>query len=246
MMDLFFSTAEVPAHAFILFGWAHLFMVLWVALFGFVLIRMGMKADEGKRKHLRWVLIVLFVIWEIEWQSWHIVAGDWTPAKHLPLHLCSAMIWVSIYGLLTRKRWVFALMYFFGIAGAIQALITPDSVYAFPHFRMMNTLFSHSLLVISGFWVIFVEGYRPRVKDIWFCFITLNVYAVPVYLLNTQLGSHYLYLGAKPETASVMDFFPDWPWYFPILQAILLLLMFAMYWPFSAKYREEAAALAAE
>jgi len=149
--------------------------------------------------------------------------------------MCSIMVWVSIYGLWSGKRWVFNLMYFFGIAGAVQAIITPDAVYAFPHLRFMNTLFSHSLLVISGFWVIFVEGFRPSSRDLRNAFITVNVYSIPVYLVNLVVGSHYLYLGGKPETASLMDYFPEWPLYYPILVGILGLIMLGMYWPFARK-----------
>jgi uncharacterized membrane protein YwaF len=32
-----------------------------------------------------------------------------------------------------------------------------------------------------------------------------------------------------------MDFFPEWPWYFFILQALLALIMLGMYLPFRKK-----------
>ena len=231
-MEYFFSTSPDPEHPFVLFGVLHLVLFLWVAFCGWLIIRAGMQSDEKGRQKLRWLLIVLFLVWEIEWQAWYLVTDTWTLQKALPLHLCSIMVWVSIWGLLSRRRFVMAMMYFFGIAGAIQAIITPDAVYAFPHFRFMNTWFSHSLLVISGFWVVFVEGYRPVLPDVWKCMVAIHLYAIPVYFINMQLGSNYLYVGAKPETASIMDFFPEWPWYFFILQGLLLVIMLGMYLPF--------------
>ena len=140
---------------------SHLLLVAWVVFFGLAVVRLGMKGDEKRRQQIRWFLIALFLVWEVEWQTWHILTDTWTAEKHLPLHMCSIMVWFSIYGLWKRKRWTLMLMYFFGIAGAIQAIITPDAVYAFPHFRFLNTFFSHSLLVTGGFWAVFVEGYRP-------------------------------------------------------------------------------------
>jgi len=231
----FFSTSEIPEYPFVLFGWSHLLLILWVVLFGFIVIRMAMKGDDKRKQRLRWFLMILFLVWEIEWQVWHIITDTWTAQEHLPLHMCSIMVWVSMYGLWSGKRWVFNLMYFFGIAGAIQAIITPDAHYAFPHFRFMNTLFSHSLLVISGFWVVFIEGFRPTSRDLKNAFIVVNVYSIPVYLVNLAVGSHYLYLGAKPETASLMDYFPEWPFYYPLLVGILGLIMLAMYLPFARK-----------
>ena len=234
-VEYFFSTSPDPEFPFVLFGISHLLLFVWVFLFGWLVIRAGMKADEKRRNQLRWFLIALFLIWEVEWQAWHIITDTWSLQKKLPLHMCSIMIWISIWGLLTRKPFVMALMYFFGIAGAIQAIITPDAIYAFPHFRFMNTWFSHSLLVTAGFWVVFVEGYRPTLKDLRNCFIAVHVFALPVYLLNVTIGSSYLYLGKKPETASLMDFFPEWPWYFFILQGLLLIIMIGMYLPFRGK-----------
>ena len=232
VLEYFFSTSVNPEHPFILFGTAHLLLFVWVALFGYAVIRLGMNSDDKRRQHIRWFLVGLFLIWEVEWQAWYIITGTWTLQSNLPLHMCSIMVWVSIYGLLKRTRFSMALMYFFGIAGAVQAIITPDAVYAFPHFRFLNTWFSHSLLVTAGLWVVFVEGYRPTLPDLKKCFIAVNVFAGPVYLINVAVGSRYLYLGNKPETASVLDFFPDWPFYFPLLELILLSLMIAMYLPF--------------
>jgi hypothetical integral membrane protein (TIGR02206 family) len=231
-VEYFFSTSANPEHPFILFGLSHGILFLWVLLFGWVVVRAGMQGDEKRRQQLRWFLIGLFLVWEVEWQAWHVITDTWSLQKNLPLHMCSIMIWVSIWGLITRKRFAMALMYFFGIAGAIQAIITPDAIYAFPHLRFMNTWFSHSLLIISGFWVLFVEGYRPTLKDVRNCFIAVHAFALPVYLINITIDAGYLYLGKKPETASLMDFFPEWPWYFFILQGLLLLIMIGMYLPF--------------
>ena len=130
------------------------------------------------------------------------------------------------------------LMYFFGIAGAIQAIITPDAVYAFPHFRFLNTFFSHSLLVTGGFWAVFVEGYRPTRRDLWISLGLVNAYAPAMVFVNGALGSSYLYMGQKPETASLLDVFPEWPYYFPILEVLLFVIMLGMYPPFRKSERE--------
>jgi len=99
----------------------------------------------------------------------------------------------------------------------------------------MNTWFSHSLIVTSGFWVVFVEGYKPTLKDMWTSLLALNLFAIPVYLINITIDSVYLYLGKKPETASLMDFFPEWPWYFFILEGLLIIIMIGMYLPWRNK-----------
>jgi hypothetical integral membrane protein (TIGR02206 family) len=224
---------------FELFGPAHILTMLAMALVGFVAIRAGKQGDESLRRRLRWWMVAVFVFWMIEWQVWHLVTDLWTVRRQLPLHMCGIMIWVAVYGLATQDRRVFPLIYFFGIAGSMQAVLTPDTLFDFPHIRFFNTLVSHGLLVIAGLWIVAVEGFRPTWRDLLVSIIVLNVYAAAVYLVNVAIGANYLFVVDKPATASLLDFFPDWPWYLPILEVIVIVVLTAMCWPFNRGGRDD-------
>ena len=126
-------------------------------------------------------------------------------------------------------------MYFFGIVGAIQALITPNAVESFPHIRYMSTMFTHSLLVISGLWVVLIEKYRPTWKLAGQALLGLNAYALVLYFINRLIGANYLFVVAKPKVATLIDQLPEWPWYIPIVELLLIVLMIGMVLPFLSR-----------
>jgi hypothetical integral membrane protein (TIGR02206 family) len=127
-------------------------------------------------------------------------------------------------------------MYLMGIGGAIQALATPDlGIYGYPHFRFFQTFLSHGLIVTSAIYMTVVEGFRPTWKSLWRVFVWVNIYAGIVFLINSAIGSNYLFINRKPPTASLLDVLPDWPIYIIFLELIGLLTIFLLYLPFALK-----------
>ncbi len=148
----------------------------------------------------------------------------------LPLHMCAAMVWITVAALLLEKRALYPTLYFFGIAGAAQALITPDlGAFGFPHYRFFQTMLSHGLLVTGGLWVVAVERWRPTARSLAAVLLGLNTYALVILWLNMRIGSNYLFLARKRESASLMDFFPEWPWYLLTLEGLTIGIFTLMY-----------------
>ena len=227
-MDRFLGTELVP---FDLFGPAHLTATAALAVAGWWLIRAGLASDERGRRRLRIGIIVAIVFLRLATHAWKAAIGLWAVEADLGLHLCSVMSWITVYGLWTRRPWALRLMYFFGVAGAVQAVLTPDVIHGMWHYTFFETMLSHGLLVMAGIWAVTVEGYRPTARDPWLLLGVLNLYAVVMYPLNRLLGSNYLYVVDKPPTASILDYFPDWPWYLLLLQPVAVALFFALYLP---------------
>lgn len=228
-MDRFFGTELQPLD---LFGPAHLAAAGVLALVGFRLIRAGMAADARGRRRLRIGLIVAIVFFRVTKHWWKASTGMWALETDLGLHLCGIMSWVSVYGLWRRRPWTLRLMYFFGVAGAVQAVVTPDATFGWRHYTFVETMTSHAMLVMAGIWAVKVEGYRPTARDPWLALGVLNLYAAVMYPLNRLLGSNYLYLIDKPETASILDYFPGWPWYILLLEPLAVGLFLALYLPY--------------
>src|SRR5512144_1767237 len=112
-------------------------------------------------------------------------------------------------------------MYFMGIAGAIQALATPDlGMYGFPHFRFFQTFISHGLIVTSAIYMTVVEGFRPTWKSLLRVAVWMNIYMVVVFFINRAIGSNYLMINAKPNTPSLLDLMPPWPIYILYMEAL--------------------------
>ena len=228
-MDRFFGMGSQPLD---LFGPAHLMAGGILGLIGLWLIRAGMAADESGRHRLRIGIIGTIVVLRVAKHWWKASVGMWTVQTDLGLHLCGIMSWITVYGLWARRPWTLHLMYFFGIAGAVQAVITPDATHGVWHVTFVETMASHGLLVIAGVWAVKVEGYRPTARDPWLALGLLNLYAVVMYPLNRLLGSNYLYVIDKPQTASILDYFPAWPWYILLIEPVAIALFLALYLPF--------------
>ena len=228
-MGEFFGTTRVP---FDLFGSVHLVSIGAVAVVGVCLIRAGLAADERGRRRLRAALGLTVFLFLLSRHLWKAGTGLWAVQNDLPLHLCSAMAWVTIFGLWTRRPRALRLMYFLGVAGAVQALLTPEAEFGVAHFTFFESLGSHGTVVIAGAWAVMVEGYRPTARDPWIAFGLLNLYAAVVFPLNRLLGSNYLYLIEKPPASTLLDFFPGWPWYILLLEPVAIGLFLALRLPF--------------
>jgi hypothetical integral membrane protein (TIGR02206 family) len=138
--------------------------------------------------------------------------------------------------LATKNYQIYEFMYLMGIGGAIQALATPDlGIYGFPHFRFFQTFISHGLIVTAAIYMTTVEGYRPTWKSIWRVFVWMNAYMVIVFFINTAIGSNYLFINHKPETASLLDMLPRWPIYILYVEVIGMITVLLLYLPFAIK-----------
>ncbi|WP_420449377.1 TIGR02206 family membrane protein [Candidatus Palauibacter sp.] len=228
-MGPFFGTERVP---FDLFGPIHLATIGVVLVAGLCLIRAGMAADERGRRRLRLALGLAILLLLVSRHFWKAATGLWAVQNDLPLHLCSAMAWVTIYGLWTRHPRALRLMYFLGVAGAVQALLTPDAEFGVVHFTFFESVGSHGTVVIAGVWAVMVEGYRPTARDPWIAFGLLNLYAVVIYPVNLLLASNYLYVIGKPLVPTILDVFPGWPWYILLLEPVAIALFLALWLPF--------------
>lgn len=146
------------------------------------------------------------------------------------------MIWTSIIMLLTKNYRIYEFAYFLGIAGALQPVLTPEAgIYGFPHFRAFQTLFAHSALVIAPIYMTTKEGFRPTWSSFLRVAIATNLYMVVVYIINLLLGSNYLYIMHKPDTASLLDLLGPWPLYILVEEVIGFAMFFLLYLPFFIK-----------
>jgi len=235
--------ADYHGAPFVTFGTRHLWALAVLVAFGAFLLRFR-GAPETTRHRVRYALAAALVVNELAWHVWAYHYVGWTLDKMLPLHLCSALVWVGAYGLVTLDPLVYEFMYFMGIAGPLQAVLTPDAAqYGLPHFRAVQTLASHGMLIIAALYLTRVEGLRPTVQSVRRVVVGTLVYMALVTVVNVALGSNYMWTLGKPATGSLLDVLGPWPWYLvPMigLGVLNVLLLYAPFW--WADRRQEAAA----
>lgn len=228
---------DFQGEPFILFNTPH--TVFLATILGIIILMFIFKkkilAAQG---FFRYLLAIILIVNELAWHVWNAVTGQWTIQTMLPFHLCSVLVWLCAFMLITKKYVIYEFAYFLGIGGGLQALLTPDAgIYGYPHFRFFQTLISHGCIVISAIFMTTIIGLRPTWKSVFRVIIGMNIYMLLVGLLNWVIGSNYLFIAHKPETPSLIDMLGPWPWYILGLELIGVLMVLILYVPFFIKDR---------
>lgn len=238
MAELF--AKDYSGAPFQLFGTAHLIALAIVLLFNICIVAARRWFTGQRQRYFRYGLAAVLLVNEAAWHLWNYFTGQWTVQTMLPLHLCSVLVFVSAYMLLKRSYAIYEFAYFLGIGGAIQALLTPDAgIYGFPHFRFFQGIISHGGIVTAAIYMTTVEGYRPYWSSFWRVALWGNIYMAAVGLVNWILGSNYLFIARKPDTASLIDVLGPWPWYILSLEAVAFVVFLLLYLPYVIKDRKQ-------
>jgi hypothetical integral membrane protein (TIGR02206 family) len=233
MMNEFFAR-DYSGGAFILFSPPHLAALAVVLLVNLSLLFLRGPDKDTARQWFRYGLAGVLILNEAAWHIWHLAVGTWTVQTMLPLHLCSVFVYLSALMLVRRDTRIYEFAYLIGIAGATQALLTPDlGIYGFPHFRYWQTFISHGGIVTAAVYMTVVEGCRPYWRSFGKVALWTNVYMVFVGIVNALIGSNYLFVAHKPETASLLDMLGPWPWYLLAIEAIGFVVFLLLYLPFA-------------
>lgn len=223
---------------FDVFGAGHLIaLAIIAAIIGFTILVRRYPGDVAKRR-ARLALAGIILVVESSWHVWNLAIDTWDVQRHLPLHTCSMGIWLSIVMLTTRNYRLYEILYFIGIAGATQALMTPSvGAYGLPHFWPIQSLASHGLLVIALVYMTAIEGFRPTWMSVWRTMLVLNIYMLLITGVNYLIGSNYMYTLRKPATASLLDVMGPWPWYILAGEFLAITFFLILYLPFAAVNR---------
>ena len=171
------------------------------------------------------LIVVVFHIHKIS-------LGYYNVSTDLPLYLCSLLgVLIPIFTY-CRKFWMYEILVFWIIGGTLQAVITPDIALGFPSFDYFRYWIVHLGLLIIIFYATFVFNMRPKFKSVFKSFLALQVYVVLMVIINKLLEANYFYLNKKPESASILDCFGEWPWYIIVVQIIIIPLFLLIYLPF--------------
>lgn len=238
-MDTYF-TSDYTGAPFEFFGTAHIVTLLLACALFVGIFYLPKITTPTSRKWIRYTLATILILNELAYHTWHIVYGRWTLQTMLPFHLCSVMVWLGAYMLFTNNGKIADFMYFLGLAGATQALLTPDvGIYGFPHFRYFQTYIAHTLIIASALYMMVVEGFRPTWASAKQVFIWTNIYAAFVFVLNLLIGSNYLFIAHKPDTPSLIDMLGPWPLYLLPLELIAVAMILLLYLPYAIKDRKD-------
>lgn len=189
------------------------------------------------QKVTRIALLFTMLFFEVGYHLWLIHTSTWDASHALPLQLCSISLILCILLLITQNKVIFEIVYFIGIAGAIQAILTPELFYNFPHLRFFHFFVNHSLIIWTVLFFVWSKGYSITFTSVFKSLAFLHAVAFIAFLVNIVTGGNYMFLAGKPKMGSALDYLGDYPWYILSLEAIAVILFFIMYLPFRKQNR---------
>jgi len=219
-------------NAFEAYGFDHLWVVLFFIISGIFLIKWAKGLSEDKQNKVGNYFAYSLSLSVIVWIILKIYDHDFDIQSDLPFHMCNFIALLLPIFSKTRKFIYYEILLFWVLAGTSQAIITPDLNNTFPHYQFIKYWYVHAGLIVFMFYATFVYDMRPTSKSVFKSFIALQGYFLLMLIVNKIFSANYFYISQKPKSASLLDYFGDWPYYILVAEVILLPLFFLIYAPF--------------
>ena len=213
-------------------SWEHLLPIGFAVVFAICLIKFATTISSERQQQAIHYLAIFISVVVISFHIYMMITTDYDFRTDLPLYLCSLLgILIPIYTHY-RRYWMFEILVFWIIAGTLQGVITPDISEGFPSLDYFRYWIVHLGLLIVIFYNIFVFKLKPKLRSVFKSFLALQVYVLLMIGINYILKANYFYLIEKPKSATLLDYFGEWPYYIIVGQLIIIPLFLLIYLPF--------------
>ena len=216
---------------FIPFSVQHIIVVLFCICFGFALIFITKKQTSKMQSIIGNILAFSICFTVVLGTFIHLYKGNFNVQEDLPLHLCSFLALIIPVLSVTKKFVYYEIFFFLILAGTLQSVITPDE-YNYLNFPFFRYWFVHAGLVIFMFFATFIYKMRPTLKSVGKSFLGMQAYMLFMFILNYFLGSNYFFTNRKPDAATALDLFGDWPQYIFVVEILVIPYFMLIYLPF--------------
>jgi hypothetical integral membrane protein (TIGR02206 family) len=178
--------------------------------------------------------VVAYLVQEIS-------ASTFSPRTSLPLSLCNIAVVVAGVACVTRLRMLVEITYFVGLAGTLQAVITPDLSSPFPHLVFFEYLAGHLGIVAAACLLVLGLGLTPRPRAWLRTYVIVAAYTALVGVVDATTGADYMFLRKPPSESTLLSVLGPFPWYIVSAAAVAFALFFLLDLPFSiARHHSQA------
>lgn len=219
------------------FGQTHRSVLLFTTLVAALMILLTRKGWlRASRGYEITLAVILLLEWPlnllVEWRFETMTAGN-----ALPFQFCDVAAIVGALALLTHQNELCELLYFWGLAGTMQGLITPALSVEWPHPRFITFFMLHAGVVLAAIHLVFARGNIPRRGAVPRAVGWLIVYASLAGATNAVIrffggDANYGFLCDKPPTASLFDYIGPWPWYIGVVGVLAWIFFTVLDLPF--------------
>ena len=213
-------------YTFDLFGNDHILSIILIIIFYVLFLCFNEKIGiKNKSKIFPIVLSFIILSLDISEDIIRHITGYYSIEKDLPLQLCAIGIYVAVVALLKKNQIAFELIFYWGLVGASQAILTPDSdLFELKIFFIYSQAY-HSALIFAVLWLVIKCNMRMQIEYIPRVVLITNLVVVVVSVINYLLDSNYMFLRVKPNSVSPF-LIGDWPVYIIMVQFFSIVIVF--------------------
>jgi hypothetical integral membrane protein (TIGR02206 family) len=195
------------------------------------------KTDYQKSIMTKLIAFVIFCHVVISpYKDLYLLDNPYNWREVLPFHMCDLSEIFLIFFLLGGPSILYKCAFFWGLAGATMAIITPD--IAFLDLDYAFFMIGHGMIIVGIMYATIVLNNRPYAKDIITVSLITALILLPItYAINLILGepANFWYLMQKPAGASLMDSFPEPPFHLLVITPLAILMFCLVYIPYFIK-----------
>jgi len=173
-----------------------------------------------------------------------IVAGTFSPATDLPLALCDMAVLVAAAACWTGSPLLVEVTWFWGMAGTLQGLLTPDLDAGASSLVFWQYVVGHAAIVLAALFLVVGMGHHPRPKAGPRVLGITVVYTALVGIVDGLFGADYMFLRQPPPEWTLLRLLGPWPWYTVSALGVAIVLVTVLDAPFWAERRAATAAAA--
>lgn len=173
-------------------------------------------------------LVGVTAIWLVQTST----QQDWSAATSLPFALCDLATLIAAAGLWTRAPLLVELTYFWGLAGTLQAVLTPDLQSGFPSLTFFEYVIAHAGIVCAALFLVVGQQIAPRPRSVPRVFAITICYTAFVGVIDATTGGNYMFLRQEPANWTLLRVMGPWPWYVVTATGVAVLLFTLLDAPF--------------
>ena len=160
------------------------------------------------------------------------VHGTWSPTTSLPLALCDVAVLVAAGACWWRTPLLVELTYFWGLAGTLQAVATPDLDEGFPHLVFFQYVVGHLGIVVAALFLVVGLRLVPRRGAVARVLAITAGYTAVVGAVDAGTGADYMFLRRPPGEWTLLRVLGPWPWYVVSAAGVAVVLFVLLDTPF--------------
>ncbi|MBC7771600.1 MAG: TIGR02206 family membrane protein [Pyrinomonadaceae bacterium] len=213
--------------------------VCMVIMVGTSLLGLSLRARPAGDR-LRIGIGVVGILYWIGSNIWWNLPKNFDVSESLPLQVCDLAGLIGPLALLTRKRQLRAILYFWGLVLSSQGFIQPILDVGAGHTRFWLFWANHTIIVGMAMYDLVALQFRPTWRDFFTAAGAILIYLILILPFDIVLDVNYGYVGNRSAAQkTIIDSLGPWPWRIAPLAAIALGAMAIMVLPWEFVRRRE-------